>query len=85
MTKEKMTQIANELDKIQASENLGTGVDCVKTLIMFLRIGRWDSACAVAGNEWDKISSYTNIARIITEKNIFKPINFEELCKQIQE
>lgn len=58
-------EIADELDRLQASKHEGRGVSCVQTLIFFLRREEFDKAKAVARNESDKIRSHEEIVAVL--------------------
>lgn len=66
--------IADTLDQMQKLENCGRGIDCVRTLIIYLNKGDFNGACAVARNEWDKISSYPEISKFLIKQGLFIPI-----------
>jgi hypothetical protein len=48
---------------LQSTKNNGLGVDCVQTIVVYLRLGNTDKAKAVCYNEGDKIRSYPDIAK----------------------
>ena len=53
--------LASELEILQAQENEGRGVECVRSIVTYLRVGDTESARNVAYNEGDKIRSYPGI------------------------
>lgn len=69
-------EIADKLEQMQKDKNEGRGIDCIRTLSLFLRYDRYESACAVVNNEWDKISSYPDIAEYLIEQHMFNPTKF---------
>ena len=58
-------ELANKLDELQRDKCEGRGVDCVRTVIHFLRLGDIQSARATCVNESDKISSYPEIEKLL--------------------
>lgn len=75
MTEKEMKKLAEQLNLLQSSENWGNGVNCVKSIVWYLNHCYYDKACAVANNEWDKISSYNKISKLLIQKGLFTPIN----------
>lgn len=69
-------EVISELEALQAAKNQDRGVDCVRTLITYLRKGNFYSAHLCAKNEWDKISSYTDIANFLIKVGLYTPIKF---------
>lgn len=69
--RENLASIADELEKMQAIENEGRGISCVKTVIIYLRLGDLTKAKAVCDNEGDKIGNYPEIKEYI-KKTLFK-------------
>jgi len=63
-----MDELADELDALQRQKNQGRGVDCVRTLMVYLRAGDIEGAKAVRRNEGDKISSYPDIVALLDAK-----------------
>lgn len=61
-------EVADALDKLQASKNDGRGVNCVKDVVTFLRAGRINEAKAIATHDGDKISSYSDIESVIRKE-----------------
>lgn len=53
------------LDNLQATKNSGRGIECVRTLLFYLRRGELDKAQAVYFNESDKITSYPDVDKLI--------------------
>ncbi len=62
-----VAQLADELDALQAIENDGRGVSCVRTVCLFLRRGDLQEAKSTVNNESDKIRSYPNIVAKLRE------------------
>ncbi|MFZ2038732.1 MAG: hypothetical protein WAV11_02250 [Minisyncoccia bacterium] len=65
MSLEEMKSIADQLEKLQSSENEGRGVSCVRTAIFYLRGGDLDGAKAVCKNDHDKIQNYPDIEKFL--------------------
>lgn len=59
--------VADMLDELQSKENNGRGISCVRTMIMYLRNGQFDSALAVRRIDGDKTRSYPVIEEKLTE------------------
>lgn len=83
MTQKEMDSLAYELNKLQAPKNEEQGVSCIKTMVLLLHCGNFDKASAVANNEWDKISFYNDIAKVIIDNGLYTPINFTAIFKQM--
>ena len=64
-------QLAEELNEIQKGKNGGNGVDCVRTIVNFLKLNQINTARAVCFNEGDKIIKYSDIKEWIKD-NLFK-------------
>ena len=75
---ETLPMLAAGLDAMQAEANNGRGISSVQTLISYLIDGDLESAQSVAMNEWDKISSYPEIARLLIEAGIYTPVDFDK-------
>lgn len=58
-------RLADILDKLQAPQNNGRGVSCIRSMITWLRRGDYRSARAVSSNEYDKIRGYPDIQLVI--------------------
>ena len=80
--------VADELDALQASKNEGRGVSCVRTMVMYLRMGNITSAIAVRMIEGDKTRSYPDIEKYLNEVfgcRLHGKINCEgDLCQSIE-
>jgi hypothetical protein len=66
MTTNEMLLHANILEKLQQSENNGRGVNCVRTIVHYLRLGDYESALAVRRNEGDKTRAYPKLEKELT-------------------
>ena len=53
--------IADELDALQAAENDGRGIDCVREIIEYLRRDQYDLAKNVRHIEGDKTRAYPKV------------------------
>ena len=62
-----MEELAIKLHGLQAYENGGRGVHCVRTICTYLQLGDTSSAIAVARNESDKIRNYPKIEAILCQ------------------
>lgn len=60
-------KVADELDALQAGKNDGRGISCVRTIIMYLRMGNITSAIAVRKIEGDKTRSYPDVEKYLDE------------------
>ena len=60
-------KLTAQLEEMNLKINEGMGVDCIKTLIMFLKNGEIDKAKACCFNEGDKISSWTEFFPLLKE------------------
>jgi hypothetical protein len=59
--------VAEMLDEIQSKENDGRGISCVRTMIMYLRNGQFDSALAIRRIEGDKTRCYPAVEEKLIE------------------
>jgi len=64
--------LANKLETLQASENGGRGVECVKAVIHYLRKGMISAAKSMCFNDDDKFYYLKEIREII-EGELFEP------------
>jgi hypothetical protein len=70
----KFLNLADELDKLQASKNKDRGVSCVQTLVCYLYTGDLDKAKAVYRNDGDKICCvYPDLDKMICVGLDIKP------------
>ncbi len=67
-------ELASRLEVLQAEENLGMGVSCVRSIAMYLRKGDVESALAVVNTDHDKIRNYPSIAAILIEEGFLAPL-----------
>lgn len=59
--------VADELDALQAKQNEGRGVSCVRTMVFYLRQDNVVSALAVRQIEGDKTRSYPDIEQFLND------------------
>lgn len=70
-------EMADELFKLQSSENEGRGVNCVRGIVNHLRACNGKDAKAVCRNEWDKIRNYPKIVewlfknKVVAESEVY--------------
>jgi hypothetical protein len=64
-----------ELDELQKKENNGNGVSCVKSALVYLRMGDVETARAVCTTDWDKIREYPDLAKSLEEKLMGKKMD----------
>jgi hypothetical protein len=57
-----LSEMASELLELQAKENDGRGVSCVRSVCTFLSMGRLDLAENVAQIDFDKVRNYPRLA-----------------------
>lgn len=76
MDKNEIQTLVYTLNRLQALKNNSRGISCVQTILSYLEQGEIDCACAVAANEWDKISAYQDIAELLVLTGVYTPINF---------
>lgn len=60
-------EAADLLNKLQAEENDGRGITCVRNIIAYLRQDDYDGALAVRQYEGDKTRSYPKVEKVLTE------------------
>ena len=72
----KSQELAEQLDNLQKPKNNNRGVSCIRGLCMYLMQDDLNAAKAVCNNEWDKISSYSDIAQVIVDNGLFVPVKF---------
>lgn len=58
-------ELADLLDELQAKENDGRGVSCVRQVVLYLRRGDIGSATRGARHDHDKIRSYPEIEKLV--------------------
>lgn len=68
---EYLKNIADELDKLQKIENSGRGVNCVQSVVSYLRDGNVNEAKKVCNWDHDKIVNYPKLVEFIKD-NLFK-------------
>lgn len=61
INKATMSLLADRLDSLQAVENEGRGITCVRSIVLYLRRGDWESAQAIRRNEGDKTRVYPRV------------------------
>lgn len=66
-TEMRVEAIADELEALQAEQNFGRGVACVRSIVNWLRDGNTDKALAEARWDWDKIRNYPDIAQAMID------------------
>jgi len=76
LTAQGMSELADQLDPLEAEANHGRGIESVRWLIGLLRRGKWDEAVYFVRGEWDKISSYPAIKQLIIDAKLFTAIDF---------
>ncbi len=64
------------LFKLQEPKNNGRGVSCVRDIYTYLVLGDMGKAKAVVNNEWDKISSYPDIAQWLKDHELADKNNY---------
>ncbi len=67
MDSQNMLLLAAKLQELQAQENYGIGVSCVRSISLYLERGDYQSACAVRQNDGKKIASYPALEKAISE------------------
>lgn len=65
--------LSEQLYRLQMPKNNGRGVCCVRDVCMYLTSGDRQKAMAVVRNEWDKISSYPDIANWLKRHELAEP------------
>jgi len=66
--------LADELDSLQAGENSGRGVSCVRSIVAYLRRDDLSAAKAIVNNEGDKIASYPAIVAVLKRQGfVYQP------------
>ena len=57
----------NKLDKLQAQENDGRGVSCIRSIISYLRRGQYNDGLTCCFTDSDKIRNYPEIYTFMEE------------------
>ena len=66
--------LADELDSLQASENGGRGVECVRSIVACLRRGGLTAAKVIADKAADEIASYPAIEAVLKRQGfVYQP------------
>lgn len=68
--------LADELDGLQARQNDGRGVSCVRGIVSSLRRGEFGDARACARNESDKIRSYKEIVAVLKRVGLWSELRW---------
>src|SRR5205809_1116274 len=68
-----MNNIAKELFDLQSTENQGRGVDCVRSISIYIERNDWRAARNCVNNEWDKIRSYPTIVEFLEKHKLKEP------------
>lgn len=71
-------KLAEELDTLQAKENQGMGVSCVRSVAFHLRRGDFTGARAVANNESDKMRRFKDIVAVLERTGLWYRIDFDK-------
>ena len=66
-----LTEMAEQLDKLQSDESSGRGISCVKDIIGQLKLDNLDYARRTASMNHDKISNYPEVMMYIRDE-LFK-------------
>jgi hypothetical protein len=65
--KEITAENINELDALQAKQNNGRGISCVKSIVLFLKLGQIATAIQIRSWDGDKITSYPEVEQKLTK------------------
>lgn len=65
-----MLDLANSLDELQAIQNNGRGVSCIRSVVFSLKKNDIQSAKVCIRNEWDKISQYKEIVKFLKKHKL---------------
>jgi hypothetical protein len=63
---------------MQSFKNGDRGISSVRTVAHYLSIGEPELAAAATKTEWDKISTYPEIARRLVTEGLFEPIDLSK-------
>ena len=66
-------ELASRLDSLQRDANDGRGISAVRTVASLLNSGNREAASAAISSEWDKISSYPEVANLLVNEGLFTP------------
>lgn len=58
---------ADTLAQLQAVENNGRGISCVRSIVIYLRRGEWENAIAIRRLEGDKTRCYPKVEAALTK------------------
>jgi hypothetical protein len=64
-----MTEIADLLEVMQSMKNDGNGIDCIRTVVGFLRENDYERAKTVVKDQWDYIITFQDIAILLSRLN----------------
>lgn len=62
--------LSRQLMLLQAKENNGRGITCVRSIASDLERGDIHGAKAIAHHDWDKIANYPDIAKWLKQNQI---------------
>lgn len=67
-SEDEMRLIANKLYQLQAKENDGRGITCVKSIVTYLKAGDLRSAVLIRQHDGDKTITYYDVEQYLIEK-----------------
>lgn len=70
--------IGETIDSINDGLNNGRGISAIRDVSYALKAGEVESAKATIKNEWDKISSYPEVADYLIQQGLFAPVDFSK-------
>jgi hypothetical protein len=72
------TESAEKLNLMQQEANEGRGISAIRDIAHYLEIGDVGAAKATISGEWDKISSYPDIAEYLISEGLYTPVDFSK-------
>lgn len=69
---------AETLYAMQQEANQGRGISAIRDIARYLETGDVEAAKATISGEWDKISSYPNIAEYLISEGLYTPVDFSK-------
>jgi hypothetical protein len=68
-----LAELADQIEALQASLNSGRGLETARSAISALRSGHTRFAVSSVVNNWDKVRSHPELARVIQASGLYDP------------
>lgn len=75
-------RIGEEVERMNNGFNDGRGISAIRDVASALKANQVDSAKATIKNEWDKISTYSQVADYLIAEGLYIPIDFSKYLQE---